>query len=128
MIVPMPSSFKIGLRPSQILRSRIIATHRNAPRAASRQRHVTRTGALTEDNSVRSIPSLTANLRISRSLSALAGPDSALTLDVFNLFDRRVDDIQYVYASQPRGLAAQVDRHVHPAEPRSLRLTLRWGF
>ncbi len=98
------------------------------PWSASLQWRYLGAGALTEDNSVRSIPSLTANLRISRSLNGLAGPDSALTLDVFNLFDRRVDDIQYVYASQPRGLAAQVDRHVHPAEPRSLRLTLRWGF
>ena len=85
-------------------------------------------GALVEDNSVRSIPSITANLRISRSLQPLLGKDSALTLDAFNLFNRQVNDIQYFYRSQPRGLAAADDRHVHPAEPRTVRLTLRVGF
>ena len=85
-------------------------------------------GAMVEDNSVRSTPSMTAKLRVSRSLPSTWGRDSALTLEVFNLFDRRVDDIQYFYVSQPRGLAAQADRHVHPAEPRSLRLTLRLEF
>ncbi len=82
-------------------------------------------GALAEDNSVRSIPSSTFNLRVTRSL----GPQAALTLDVFNLFDRKVNDIQYFYESQLPGETAPVaDRHVHPAEPRSLRLTLQVGF
>ncbi len=82
-------------------------------------------GALTEDNSVRSRPSLTINLRVSRRLSK----QSELTLDVFNLADRRVDDIQYFYESRLPGEAAPVaDRHVHPAEPRTLRVTWRAGF
>ena len=82
-------------------------------------------GALTEDNSVRSRPSLTTNLRVSRRLSKR----SELTLDVFNLADRRVDDIQYFYESRLPGEAAPVaDRHVHPAEPRTLRVTWRAGF
>ena len=85
-------------------------------------------GALVEDNSVRAVPAITANLRISRSLQPLLGRDSALTLDAFNLFNRQVDDIQYFYGSQPRGLATMDNRHVHPAEPRTLRLTLRVGF
>ena len=85
-------------------------------------------GALVEDNSVRSQPSSTVNLRISRSLAPALGRDSALTLDVFNLLDRRVDDIQYFYESRLPGRAAALDRHVHPAEPRTLRLTLRVGF
>ncbi|OYU99531.1 MAG: hypothetical protein CFE45_12585 [Burkholderiales bacterium PBB5] len=85
-------------------------------------------GALIEDNSQRSQSSLTANLRVSRQLPML-GKGSELTLDVFNLFDRRVNDIQYYYESQLPGEAAPVaDRHVHPAEPRSLRLSLRIGF
>ena len=43
-----------------------------------------------------------------------------LTLDVFNLFDREVNDIEYFYESQLAGEAAPVaDRHVHPAEPRT---------
>ena len=39
---------------------------------------------------------------------------------MFNLFDRKVNDIQYFYESQLPGEAAPVaDRHVHPAEPRT---------
>ncbi len=82
-------------------------------------------GALIEDDSVRSKSSLTTNLRIARQLGAKA----ELTLDVFNLFDRKLDDIQYFYESQLPGETAPVaDRHVHPAEPRTLRLTLRVDF
>jgi hypothetical protein len=82
-------------------------------------------GALLEDNSVRSIPSSTFNLRLTRAF----GTQAALTLDVFNLFDRKVNDIQYFYESQLPGEAEPVaDRHVHPAEPRSLRLTLQMSF
>jgi hypothetical protein len=81
-------------------------------------------GALIEDNSERSRSSLTTNLRMSRKLWR----DAELTLDVFNLFDRKVDDIQYFYESQPAGEPAQNDRHVHPAEPRTVRLTLKIGF
>jgi outer membrane receptor protein involved in Fe transport len=79
-------------------------------------------GALVEDNSVRAEPSSTFNLRLTRNF----GKRVALTLDVFNLFDRQVNDIQYFYTSQLPGEAAPVaDRHLHPAEPRSLRLTLQ---
>lgn len=86
-------------------------------------------GALVEDNSVRSRSSLTSNLRIACKLPAALGRDSELTLDVFNLTDRRVDDIQYFYESRVRGeTQAVADRHVHPAEPRTLRLTLKLGF
>lgn len=52
-----------------------------------------------------------------------------MTLDVFNLANRRVYDIQYFYASQLPGEPLPVeDRHVHPAEPRTVRLSLRVGF
>jgi outer membrane cobalamin receptor len=82
-------------------------------------------GALIEDNSIRSRPASTLNLRVSRSL----GKAAALTLDVFNLTDREVDDIQYAYESQLPGEAEPVlDRHVHPAEPRRIRLTLQARF
>ncbi|MBL8305748.1 MAG: TonB-dependent receptor [Rubrivivax sp.] len=94
------------------------------PWSASLQWRYLGPGALIEDNSVRSKPSLTANLRVSRKL----GANTELTLDVFNLTDRQVDDIQYFYESQPRGLAAEEGRHVHPAEPRTLRLGLRMNF
>ncbi len=95
------------------------------PWSASIQWRYLGSGALIEDNSVRSSSSLTTNLRISRKLS----PKSELTLDVFNLFDRKVNDIEYFYESQLPGETAPVaDKHVHPAEPRTLRVTLRVGF
>ena len=83
-------------------------------------------GALVENNSVRSYSSATTNLRLSRKL----WKDAELTLDVFNLFDRDVYDIQYYYESQPPLATAPfgADRHVHPAEPRTVRLTLKLGF
>jgi TonB dependent receptor/TonB-dependent Receptor Plug Domain len=81
--------------------------------------------ALVEDNSVRSNSSLTTNLRVSRRF----GPKTEVSLDVFNLMDRKVNDIEYFYESRLPGEAAPVaDRHVHPAEPRTLRLTLRRSF
>lgn len=82
-------------------------------------------GSLIEDNSVRSRSSLTTNLRISRKL----WPKAELTVDVFNLLDRKLNDIEYFYESQLPGEAAPVaDRHVHPAEPRTVRVTLKMGF
>ncbi|HSW22575.1 MAG TPA: TonB-dependent receptor [Burkholderiaceae bacterium] len=92
------------------------------PWSASMQWRYVGAGALLEDNSVRSHSSLTANLRVARRLARR----SELTLDVFNLFDRDVNDIEYLYESRLRGEPAAVaDRHVHPAEPRTVRLTLR---
>jgi outer membrane receptor protein involved in Fe transport len=86
-------------------------------------------GALAEDNSVRSLPSSTFNLRLTKALGSVFGTRASVTLDVFNLFNRAVNDIQYFYESQLPGEAAPVaDRHVHPAEPRSLRLTLQASF
>jgi len=82
-------------------------------------------GALTADNSVRSNSSLVANLRVGRQLT----PNSALTLDVLNLFDRHYNDIEYYYATQLAGESAPVnDKVVHAGEPRTVRLTLRVGF
>jgi hypothetical protein len=95
------------------------------PWSASLQWRYLGSGALIEDNSVRSRSSLTTNLRVSRAL----GRGSELTLDVFNLGNRKVNDIEYFYESQLPGEAAPVaDRHVHPAEPRTLRLTLKIGL
>jgi outer membrane receptor protein involved in Fe transport len=82
-------------------------------------------GALIEDNSVRSNASFTANLRVGRKFDR----NTELTLDVFNLLDRKVNDIEYFYESRLPGEAAPVaDMHVHPGEPRSVRVTLRVGF
>ncbi len=94
------------------------------PWSASLQFRYLGPGALIEDNSVRSLSSLTSNLRLSRKF----GANAELTLDVFNVTDRQVNDIQYFYESQPRGLDAEEGRHVHPAEPRTARLSLRVAF
>lgn len=80
---------------------------------------------LTEDGSMRSRASALANLRVGHRLD----PRTQLTLDIYNLFDRRANDIEYGYASQLPGETAPVfDRHLHPTEPRSLRLTLSHRF
>ena len=52
--------------------------------------------------------------------------DVTLTADVFNLFDSRASDIDYVYTSRLPGELSEgvMDRHFHPVEPRSLRVTL----
>ena len=55
----------------------------------------------------------------------MLGSRAELTVDVLNLTDREVNDIQYFYEPQALGLDAQEGRHVHPAEPRTLRLSLR---
>jgi hypothetical protein len=95
------------------------------PWSASLQWRYLGPGALIADNSVRSRSSLTTNLRVSRKL----WEGSELTVDVFNLGNRKVNDIEYFYESQLPGEAAPVaDRHIHPAEPRTLRVTLRLGF
>jgi len=51
------------------------------------------------------------------------------TVSVFNLLDRRDDDIEYYYPSQLRGEPAPVsDLHFHPMEPRSVRASLSYRF
>jgi len=80
---------------------------------------------LIEDDSARSSSSTLVNLRAGyRINSALR-----VTFDVLNLFDRKVNDIEYLYESQLAGEASSVrDIHLHPAEPRTLRVSLRMNF
>lgn len=80
---------------------------------------------LSEDNTVRSASSLSTNLRISRQLSR----EMDVSVDVLNLADRRYNDISYLYVSRLRGETGGVrDVHLHPAEPRTIRLTTRITF
>ena len=80
---------------------------------------------LIEDNAVRSSASALTNLRLGYRVDA----KTSLALDVYNLFDRKVNDIEYWYDSQLAGESSPVfDRHVHPTEPRSLRLTISYRF
>jgi hypothetical protein len=102
-----------------------VTAHELGPWSATLQWRYLGSAPLIEDGSVRSRASLTTNLRVGHKL----GSKAELTLDVFNLFDRRVDDIEYFYESRlPTEAAPVADRHVHPAEPRTLRLTLRMDF
>jgi hypothetical protein len=81
---------------------------------------------LIENNSVRSSSSLTTNLRVTRKIPN----DITLGLDVLNLADRKNHDISYYYTSRVAGepLAGVDGVHVHPAEPRTIRLTARMQF
>jgi outer membrane receptor protein involved in Fe transport len=81
---------------------------------------------LIEDNSQRSKATTLAYLR----LGYKATPKLRLALDVFNLFDRKAIDIDYYYTSRLAGepAAGVDDVHLHPVEPRRLRLTLTASF
>ena len=80
---------------------------------------------LIEDNSVRAKASALTNWRVGYKFDQR----TQLALDVYNLFDRKVNDIEYWYDSQLANEAGPVfDRHVHPGEPRSFRLTLTHRF
>ena len=53
-----------------------------------------------------------------------------LRFDVFNIFDRKADDITYYYRSRLPGEPANGvnDIHSHPVERRSLRLAMLFKF
>ncbi|QYG07485.1 TonB-dependent receptor [Janthinobacterium sp. PAMC25594] len=82
--------------------------------------------SLIEDNSVRSASTTLAYARLAYQLNRR----TRLSLDVFNLFNKRASDIDYYYASRLPGEGADgvSDRHFHPVEPRSARLTLSYAF
>ncbi|WP_247485477.1 TonB-dependent receptor [Bradyrhizobium sp. 193] len=81
---------------------------------------------LIEDDSVRSLESLIFNARAGYRF------DNGLRvqLDVINLFNAQTNQIEYYYLSRPPGepIDGVADRHVHPAEPRAVRLTLAARF
>jgi hypothetical protein len=81
---------------------------------------------LVEDGSQRSASTTLAYLRG----GWRASPAFSLTVDVFNLFDREASDIDYYYASRLPGEPAGglEDRHFHPVEPRTLRVTASFRF
>jgi outer membrane receptor protein involved in Fe transport len=77
---------------------------------------------LVEDNSQRSGSSTLINAKIGYA----ATKQVKLGIEVLNLFDRKVDDIAYFYTSRLQGepAAGIADKHFHPAEPRSFRVSL----
>lgn len=81
---------------------------------------------LIEDGSVRSRSTALLYGRIGYAVSR----STRISLDVFNLLDRKASDVDYLYSSRLRGEPAEGidDIHFHPVEPRSVRLTLAHNF
>jgi len=89
---------------------------------------------LIEDNSVRSASSFLVNLKVGYRLMK----DVRVFAEVLNVFYKRVNDIDYYYASLRKGEASPVDangvaagisdHHIHPAEPRTFRFGVLWNF
>ena len=80
---------------------------------------------LIEDNSVSSDATTLVNLGGYYTWRKLR-----LGIDIYNLFDAKVPDISYFYASRLPGEPSDgvEDRHIHPAEPRQVRATIRVAF
>lgn len=81
---------------------------------------------LIEDNSVKSNSTTIAYARVGYQFNH----KTKLMLDVFNLFNRKQSDIDYFYTSRlnGEGVDGVEDKHFHPVEPISARLTLTYGF
>ncbi len=81
---------------------------------------------LTEDNSLRSDAQTVFDAQLGYQLAL----DVNLRLDIFNLFNAQTNDISYYYTSRLPGEPRQGvdDRHVHPGEPRSFRMSLSYRF
>jgi hypothetical protein len=87
---------------------------------------------LSEDNSVVAPSSTTWNARIGWRGRQGGSCDSwEITVDVLNVLDRENYDIAYYYesrlASEPSGAATE-DIHFHPAEPRTVRVSVGRRF
>ncbi|MET0677978.1 MAG: TonB-dependent receptor [Bradyrhizobium sp.] len=81
---------------------------------------------LIEDDSVRSLSSLIFNARAGYRFDN----GWKVQLDALNLFNARTNQIEYYYLSRLPGepIGGVSDRHVHPAEPLAVRLTLAGRF
>jgi outer membrane receptor protein involved in Fe transport len=81
---------------------------------------------LIEDGSVKSEPTSIVNGEVGYRFS----PRLRLVLQALNLLDAEVSDIDYYYTSRLPGEPPEgVDGiHLHPALPRSLRLSLQVSF
>jgi len=77
---------------------------------------------LIEDDSERSGSSLLVNAKLGYAVTKQV----RIGLEVLNLFDRKVDDITSFYTSRLQGepAAGVADKHFHPAEPRTVRLSV----
>lgn len=79
---------------------------------------------LEESGAIESDSSLLVNGRV-----GYRKEDWEVSIDVLNIFDREDNDIEYYYESRLPGEATGVqDRHLHPVEPRQVRLNLTYHF
>ncbi|UST52775.1 TonB-dependent receptor (plasmid) [Comamonadaceae bacterium OTU4NAUVB1] len=106
-------------------------TYAEGPLSASVRLRYLGPRALDTNDSVRSRPvtllNVGARYAVNRQLT--------LGLDVFNLAGRKGNDIEYFYAScTAREVASGTcgggieGRHIHPMEPRTVRVSARWKF
>ena len=81
---------------------------------------------LIEDNSVRGEAESEWNANIGYRLT----PTCKLRLDVFNVFNAKGHAAEYFYTDRLQGepSSGRADKHRHPLEPRSLRLTITANF
>jgi outer membrane receptor protein involved in Fe transport len=80
---------------------------------------------LIEDDSVRSDTSTLVNAQVGYRISNTV----RVSIEVFNIFDTEANDVEYWYESQLASEAAPVfDKHIHPAESRSVRASLVYNF
>jgi outer membrane cobalamin receptor len=106
------------------------ATYANGPWTVGSRLRYFGPRALVEDNSIRAASSMLVNLRTGYRINKSA----ELALEVFNLFDRKTNDIEYAYASrlpfEPTFSDSNTPstKHFHPALPRTIRLGLKVGF
>jgi hypothetical protein len=106
-------------------------TYIDGPLTASLRLRYLGPRALDTLNSVRSRSTTLLNLGVRYALN----PHLTLGLDVFNIASRKGNDIEYAYASCTAVEVASgacgegIDgKHVHPMEPRSVRVSARWTF
>lgn len=80
---------------------------------------------LTEDGAVRSQSSTLLNAEIGRRVAE----NWRVAVGLYNLLDKRANDITYFYESRLPGEAAPIeDFHFHPAEPRTVRVTVQFNL
>jgi len=120
-----PSGRFVPGAASRVAQAGIVATPQGRWSGAVRWRHFG-PRALTEDNAVRSADSNLVSIEVGWQVSRRWH----LRADVLNATNSRSSDIDYFYTSRVYGEATDGvdDIHFHPVEPRTLRLSMVFGF
>ncbi len=109
---------------NQVAQLGISANFDNGWFASARLRHFGERPLL-ENNQVKSDPSSIFNAQIGKNWTRFG-----LKLELLNLFNSNDHDIDYFYSSRLPGepVDGVEDRHYHPIEPRTIRLTAQYRF